>query len=168
MWGAAAPGLPNFHEVNEGVYRGAQPRAEGWNSLAKLGIRTVIDLRPEREHSCKAEQHAVESAGMHYISVPLNGFHAPSDAQISKVLALLDDSPGPVFLHCRRGADRTGTVMACYRIRHDGWGNLRALREAVSYGMSWTEFGMHRYVLDYHSAGASIAPPAPRRRNPPR
>jgi tyrosine-protein phosphatase SIW14 len=61
-------------------------------------------------------------------------------------------------VHCRRGADRTGTVIACYRITHDGWSNRKALQEATSYGMSWIEFGMQRYVLAFQ-------PPA---RRPPR
>ena len=158
--GAPAPGVPNFHQVNERIYRGAQPNGEGWDSLAKLGVKTVIDLRPESEHSCKAEKGAVEAVGMHYVNLPLSGVHAPSDKQISKALSLVDDSASPVFMHCRRGADRTGTVIACYRITHDGWTNRRALHEAVSYGMSWIEFGMQRYVLAFHAAGAANAPPA--------
>jgi uncharacterized protein (TIGR01244 family) len=158
---AAAPGVLNFHQVNDRIYRGAQPDVEGFDSLAKLGVKTVIDLRPENEHSCKAERRAVEAAGMHYINVPFNGVHAPSDKNISKVLGLLDDSASPIFVHCRRGADRTGTVLACYRITHDGWDNRRALREAVSLGMSWMEFGMQRYVLAFRAAGAANAPPAP-------
>jgi uncharacterized protein (TIGR01244 family) len=150
--GAAPAGIPNFHQVDEHVYRGAQPTGEGWGSLARLGIKTVIDLRPPREHSCQAEQREVEAAGMRYVNVPLNGIHAPSDVNVSRVLALLDDSISPVFVHCRRGADRTGTVVACYRIAHDGWDNKRALREAMSYGMSWIEFGMQRYVLAFHTS----------------
>jgi hypothetical protein len=51
-------------------------------------------------------------------------------------------------------------VIACYRITHDGWNNRRALREAASYGMSWFEFGMQRYVLGFRAAGAANAPPA--------
>jgi len=74
--GAAAPGVPNFHQVNERIYRGAQPKGEGWDCLAKLGVKTVVDLRRESEHSCKAEQRAVEAAGMHYVNVPLSGAHA--------------------------------------------------------------------------------------------
>src|ERR1039458_7808574 len=58
------------------------------------------------------------------------------------------------------GDDRAGAVIACYRITHDGWTNRRALHEAVSYGMSWIEFGMQRYVLAFHAAGAANAPPA--------
>jgi tyrosine-protein phosphatase SIW14 len=158
--GAAAPGVPNFHQVSARIYRGAQPQDQGWNSLAKLGVKTVIDLRPESEHSTKAEKQAVEAAGMHYVNVPLSGVHAPPDKAMSKVLGLLDDSASPVFVHCRRGADRTGTVIACYRITHDGWSNRRALQEATSYGMSWIEFGMQRFVLAFHPASAPPAPPA--------
>ncbi|MGC9946522.1 MAG: tyrosine-protein phosphatase [Bryobacteraceae bacterium] len=164
---AAAPGVPNFHQVTGRIYRGAQPTAEGLHSLAKLGVKTVIDLRPEGEHSCKAERRAVEAAGMHYVNAPLSGAHAPSDQKISHVLALLDDSASPIFLHCRRGADRTGTVIACYRITHDGWGNRRALQEATSLGMSWFEFGMQRYVLAFRAAGAANAPPPPPQPPPP-
>jgi uncharacterized protein (TIGR01244 family) len=169
VWAAdtTAPGVPKFHRVNERIYRGAQPDGEGWDSLAKLGVKTVIDLRPPSEHSCKAEEQAVQAAGMHYVNVPLSGVHAPSNKQISKVLGLLDDSASPVFMHCRRGADRTGTVIACYRITHDGWNNRRALQEATSYGMSWIEFGMQRYVLTFHAAGAANAPPAPPTPPPP-
>jgi tyrosine-protein phosphatase SIW14 len=159
--GVSAQGVANFHQVSDRIYRGAQPSAGGWDSLAHLGIKTVIDLRQENEHSSKTEAHAVEAAGMHYVNVPLNGGHAPTNQQISKVLNLVDDSAGPVFVHCRRGADRTGTVIACYRITHDGWTNKRALREAAGYGMSWMEFGMQHYVLAFRAAGAANAPPAP-------
>jgi tyrosine-protein phosphatase SIW14 len=168
-WAAkgAAPGIPNFHQVNERIYRGAQPRGAGWDSLAKLGIKTVIDLRPDSEHSSNTEKLAVEAAGMHYVNLPLSELRAPSDKQVSKALALMEDSASPVFVHCRRGADRTGTLIACYRIAHDGWTNRRALKEAESYGMSWLEFGMQRYVLAFHPAAAS-PPPLPAPPLPPR
>jgi protein tyrosine/serine phosphatase len=82
---------------------------------------------------------------------------APSPQNVAKVLALFNDaSAGPVFVHCRRGADRTGTVIACYRISHDGWENHKALQEAKSDGMSWTEIAMKHYVLGFHTP-ASIA-----------
>lgn len=146
----AAPGVPNFHRVNGSIYRGGQPTAQGWTSLERLGVKTVIDLRREGEHSTKAEQQAVEAAGMHYVNVPMKGIVAPTDETILKVLALLQSSSGgPVFVHCRRGVDRTGTVIACYRIAHDGWKNQKALDEAKSYGMHWFEIGLKRYVLTF-------------------
>jgi len=148
---ATAPGVPNFHQVDNHIYRGGQPNDNGWQSLSKLGVKTVIDLRHD-SRTANAEKHAVESAGMRYISVPMNGILAPPDEQIHKVLSLLDAAAdGLVFVHCRRGADRTGTVIACYRMTHDHWRNQKALDEAKSLGMSWTEVGMKRYILNFHA-----------------
>ncbi len=158
---AAAMDIPRFHQVNDRVYRGGQPSDKDWAGLAKLGIKTVVDLRPSSEHSTVAEQRAVEAAGMHYINVPMHGVEAPSDENVAKVLALFNsDSDGPVFVHCRRGADRTGTVIACYRISHDHWQNPKALQEARSMGMSWVEIGMQRYVLEFVGARLMATAPA--------
>jgi hypothetical protein len=49
---AAQPvGVPNFHQVSERIYRGAQPTTEGFQELAKMGIKTVVDLRREPSSS---------------------------------------------------------------------------------------------------------------------
>jgi tyrosine-protein phosphatase SIW14 len=145
-------GVSNFHQINDHVYRGAQPTDLGFQNLAKLGVKTIIDLREPGDRSA-AERKMVEAAGMRYVTIPFQGMSAPSPANVAKVLALFDDaSDGPVFVHCRRGADRTGTVIACYRISHDGWDNRQALREAKGFGMSWTEIAMQHYVLGYHAA----------------
>ena len=147
--GSDTPAIPNFHQVDAHLFRGAQPAANDFQALARMGIKTVLDLR-EESHA-PAEAKLVEAAGMRYISLPMSGLIAPSDDQIARALAILDDSTsGPVFVHCRRGADRTGTVIACYRIAHDGWQNRQALDEASTFGMSWAEQSMRSYVLHYH------------------
>jgi tyrosine-protein phosphatase SIW14 len=143
-------GVPNFHEINDHLYRGAQPSKDGFQNLAKLGVKTVIDLREPSSRST-AEQKEVEAAGMRYVAIPFHGMSAPSAENVAKVLALFDNATaGPVFVHCRQGMDRTGTVVACYRIAHDGWDNRKALREAKGFGMHWTEIAMQHYVLGYH------------------
>jgi len=152
-----APGVPNFHQVNEHVYRGGQPAGAGWNSLATLGIKVVVDLRPESEHPVQAEARAVQAAGMRYVNVPMRGMGAPMAEGVLKVLALLESDAGSVFVHCKRGCDRTGTVIACYRILHDHWENQKALKEARSLGMYPIERGMMHYILNFNPA---IAPPA--------
>jgi tyrosine-protein phosphatase SIW14 len=147
------PGVPNFHQVDEHVYRGAQPRGQGFASLAKIGIHTVIDLRGE-----SSEENAVQSAGMRYVRLPWREFRAPTDPQIEALLALLDDSSEwPVFVHCRRGADRTGTAIACYRIAHDHWSNQQALAEAKTFGMSSLEVAMQRYILHFGAPAPETA-----------
>jgi len=150
------PGVGNFHQVNDHVYRGAQPSPQGFESLAKLGVKTVIDLRGGTGRS-NGEKKVVEAAGMRYINIPLDGLKAPSDAEVAKLLTMFDDSKtGPVFIHCRRGADRTGTICACYRISHDHWENDKALSEAKQFGMSWTERAMQWYVMHFGAAAASL------------
>ena len=148
-----ASGIPNFHKVNDHVYRGGQPTGEGWKSLANLGVKTVIDLRREGEdgeHSIEGEARAVRAAGMSYVGIPMKGAPAgPTDDQIAKILDVLD-SGGPVFVHCKKGKDRTGTAIACYRIAHEGWDNKKALDEAKTHGIHWYEIGMKAYVQSFN------------------
>lgn len=150
------PGVHNFHQVNEHVYRGAQPTDEGFAGLAKIGVRTIVDLRGE-----KSEGRVVEQNGMHYVRMRWSGFKAPAESQIAAVLALLNDkSDWPVFVHCKRGADRTGTAIACYRVEHDHWTNEQALAEAKSYGMSSMEVAMQHFIMHF-SAPALASVPTP-------
>lgn len=163
--GAENENLPNFQKTDDHVYRGGQPSDEGFHQLAQLGIKTVIDLRDIGEHSQAEEQRIVTSLGMRYVSIPMKGLSTPKDDQVTEALGLLNDTTsGPVFVHCRRGADRTGTVIAVYRIGQDGWENKKALGEAKSYGMSLFERAMQHYVLNYKPAvvvaGAASAPAA--------
>jgi protein tyrosine/serine phosphatase len=155
---AQPAGLPNFHKVDDHVYRGAQPTPEGFNSLSKLGIKTVLDLRGP-EHSEAAEKKIVEADGMRYVGIPMRGMTTPTDKQISDALKLLNDpASGSVFVHCRRGADRTGVVIACYRISHDHWDTARAQDEANNFGMGFFEVAIRRYVARYNRKPAGEIP----------
>ncbi len=160
--GAALPdlrGVHNFHQVNDHIYRGAQPTDPGFAELAKLGVKTIVDLREAGQRSA-SEQKTVEAAGMHYLSFPMAGYSVPTVDVMTKLLALFEDAKaGPVFVHCRRGADRTGTVLAVYRMVHDHWENAKALAEAKAFGMSWTERAMQSYITHYKVAEPT-APPA--------
>ncbi len=138
-------------KVNDHVYRGAQPTEEGFQNLAKLGIKTVIDLQQTGDKRATEEAKWVKAAGMQYVSIPMDGMATPKDADIAKALALLEDATtGPVFVHCHKGADRTGGVIACYRIEHDHWTNKRALAEAKEMGTTWIHYRIHNYIKSFH------------------
>lgn len=156
-------GIDNFHQVDAHVYRGGQPTNEGFHYLAGLGVKTVIDLR-EADGRAAAEERSVTSAGMKYVNVPMTGLTPPTEAETAKILAILEDSgAGPVFVHCKRGADRTGAVIASYRISHDGWDNSRALKEAMSHHMSFFQFPRQNYIRTFQprTVNARNSAPAP-------
>ena len=103
-----ANGLPNFKIVNDHILRGGQPSDDGFKKLAERGVKTIVDLRGLDEHSIPHEKQVVEADGMNFVSVPMKGLSAPTEEQISKALSILENSDSwPVFIHCRRGADRT-------------------------------------------------------------
>jgi protein tyrosine/serine phosphatase len=134
--------------VNEFLFRGAQPSPLGLQELGALGIKRVIDLR-EPGSATTFEEEQLKKLGIKYVNIPFPELSAPSDDQIQAVLKLLTSGDVPTFIHCRRGKDRTGTVVACYRMQHDRWNKQRALREARSYGMSSFERGMQHYILHF-------------------
>jgi protein tyrosine/serine phosphatase len=138
-------GINNFGKVDERVYRGALPDAAGIRNLGRLGVKTIVDLRL-RDEGWRGEAEAARSNGIAYTNVPLSGLHAPTDDQVTKVLALIERLTAPIFIHCEHGCDRTGTIIACYRLRHDGWTAKTAQREADLYGMSKLERGMRKYI----------------------
>jgi two-component system copper resistance phosphate regulon response regulator CusR len=74
----------------------------------------------------------------------------PDDAGVRRVLEIIDaPESGRVFVHCRDGVDRTGTVTAIYRITREGWTLRNALTEAERRGMRRIHFWMRDYVEDY-------------------
>jgi tyrosine-protein phosphatase SIW14 len=149
------PHIRNFDRVNDHVYRSGEPSTVGLQELGAIGIKRVIDLR-EKSGATAFEKETLEKLGIKYTNVPFAGFSAPTDQQIQSVLKLLTDNASPVLVHCRRGKDRTGTVIACYRIQHDGWDNRRALAEAKEHGMSRLERGMQEYVLHFTPVSLSV------------
>jgi tyrosine-protein phosphatase SIW14 len=165
---AAAPmqlnGMHRFYRVNDHLYRSGQPTLEGLQGLTKLGIKTVIDLRAANPHSLEAQTLGI--LGIRYVNIPMPTLAAPSMESVKQTMALLtDQSAWPILLHCERGADRTGTVIACFRISQEGWSNQRALEEASQLGMLPFQKAKKQFILDWHppsivSAVATSASPA--------
>ena len=142
--------LPNFHQVNPQLYRGGQPKQGGLQKLSSLGIKTIINLRDDDEHE-QAEEAEARAAGFQYFNIPMARLGRPSDKTIEDVLALLNKSENqPVFVHCKLGSDRTGTVIAIYRMEHDGWTSEQAKAEAKHYGMNIWQMEMKDYISDYY------------------
>ncbi len=150
-----APHVRNFDRVDDRVFRSGEPSVIGLSEIGAAGIKTVLDLR-ESSGATQFEKEQVEKLHMKYINVPFGQFSAPTQAQMEQVLRLLLTENGPILVHCRRGKDRTGTVVACYRIQHDGWNNERAFQEAKQHGLSIAERGMRAYILHFSPLSLSV------------
>jgi uncharacterized protein (TIGR01244 family) len=142
--------LPNFHQVNENLYRGAQPQSGGLKKLSELGIKTIINLRGASEETQKQQAEA-EASGMRYFSIPLSSIGRPKDHEVERALAIIDARENwPVFVHCKRGADRTGVIIAAYRISHEQWTAEQATTEAKRLGLASIQFRKKGYISDYY------------------
>jgi protein tyrosine phosphatase (PTP) superfamily phosphohydrolase (DUF442 family) len=125
-------GVSNAGEVTPNLYRGAQPTAQGFEALEKVGINIVVDLRGSRE----GERELVNKLGMQYVPIP---WHCPfpRDDAFASFLTLLRQNPGKkVFVHCRLGDDRAGMTIAAYRMAEQGWTAQEAMKEMEAYGFS--------------------------------
>jgi len=155
------PELPNFHQVDPHLFRGGQPAVGGVSRLKSLGIRTIVNLRYEPD-LVKAEQAEATAAGIAYYNIPMRGLNRPTDGQVTRILGLIDDpANGPVFVHCKAGSDRTGAIVACYRIARAAWTAERAIREAFDYGMMRAEYAKRSFVRAFYArlrkAGAATS-----------
>ena len=127
--------LPHFVQVDDGLYRGAQPSSDGVRQLARLGIKTIVSLRrPSRV--MKTERALAEELGIQWVNIPIFAWWRPSEAQIRQFLTIVTDpQQRPVFVHCRFGRNRTGVMVAVYRITQQGWLPARAYTEGRRLGL---------------------------------
>ena len=132
------PGVPSAAQVNEHLYRGAQPRSPGVRALKAIGVNTIVDLRDEEKTKIAWEQHTTEGLGMRFLNIPVNGWAPPSDQQVALFLAIFRENPeAKVFVHCHFGDDRTGVFVAAYRMAFEKVSSREALREMNQFGFNW-------------------------------
>jgi len=165
----ASPDLPNLHRVNSNLYRSAQPSREGFGRLdthvslasGDPPVRTVVSLRTSRDDAALV----AESSALRLEEISFKTWH-PEDEDVVKFLRIAT-TPAlqPVLVHCRHGSDRTGTMVAIYRIVIEGWTKSQATDEMIHGG-----FGFHplwqnlvRYIeaLDIDAIRAQVAAQGP-------
>lgn len=162
----AAVGIDNFGRVGPNYYRGAQPQGDDYADLAKLGIRTVINLTSD--DAAADEKAMAQKAGMAYFQIPMTTRRAPTSAELTEFLKIVDDPANqPVYVHCVGGRHRTGVMTAVYRIAQEGWTADRAFKEMKQYkfGADFLHPEFKRFVYGYRpdtlhaDAASAIAAP---------
>ena len=127
-------GVPNLYRVSGELYRGDQPSPQGMQNLKNLGLKTILNLR-----SFHSDRDEIGDPGLAYEHISMKAWHPEEEDVVRFLKIVTDPKRAPVLVHCQRGADRTGTMIAVYRIAVQGWSQAEAIRETTEGG-----FGFHR------------------------
>lgn len=120
-------------------------------------IKTIVSLRAFHDET----ELVAPFSALRLERIPLNTWR-PKDEDVIRFLRIAT-TPAlqPVLVHCKHGADRTGTMVAIYRIAYEGWSKTQAMAEMTGGG-----FGFHpvwknllRYIenLDVDTIKAEVA-----------
>jgi len=142
--------IPNFAVVDSAkhIYRGGQPTTvQQWDYLASLGVRNDIKLDNDSEGMDEEELRVSDRFDEDNLFIGLieQMFGVPGE--------YLDQIVGDIrpntFIHCEHGQDRTGLVVACYRVRVQHWTKAAAEKEMLAHGFHKSLVGLWRTWEDF-------------------
>ncbi len=152
-----------FHPKNLGVvvpdrvWRSGQihPRlVEG--VLREHEIELILDLTYDQPHDPEAMGEAAVARDLGIRKVDLvtlegDGTGNPLDYVVAlQELVRARDEDRRVLIHCAGGSERTGGIVACYRMLFQGWDGARAYEEYLSYRHKPPETDvLERYVAEH-------------------
>jgi tyrosine-protein phosphatase SIW14 len=152
--GATAQKLPlagvnNAARVGDVLIRGAQPTRQGFAALKEAGVTTIVNLR-QSGRGVQWERRVARSFGFQFVHIPVRGWTPPSDAQVARFLKLFLDPNQRVFVHCYYGDDRTGVMVATYRMAQQHWAAEDAIKEMYSFGFHYYLYpSMESYARNF-------------------
>lgn len=166
---AAGPALPNLYRVNAALYRSALLSRAGFELLESRvslvpgdpPINTVVSLRAFNDDRSLVEADST----LRLEQISFKTWHAENEDVVKFLRIVTTPALQPVLVHCRHGSDRTGAMVAVYRVVVEGWTKAQAKDEMIHGG-----FGFHplwqnllRYIdaLDVEALRAEVAAQGP-------
>jgi len=153
----------NLYKIEDGFYRGAQPSIAGFRELAALGVHTVLDL------AGGSDDRYVADGSVKLLHVPMSAWGLHDDLVLKALQIMTAPENRPLMIHCQHGADRTGALVALYRVVVQGWTKEQAIREMNEGGYHHNGLfkNLDRYVQRANvddlrkQLGVVIVPPPP-------
>jgi protein tyrosine/serine phosphatase len=126
-------GFKRFYQLNTDVYRSEQPSKKEMQFLESYGIKTILNFRRKRDNIKKAKGTSLKLERLPLKAKTLN------EDDVFNALKLIKDAEKPILVHCWHGSDRTGAIMAAYRMVFENWTKEKAIAEFTE-----PHFGYHK------------------------
>jgi protein tyrosine/serine phosphatase len=111
----------NRHQLSPVVWRSSQPTPHEIRMLARRGLKTIINLRGDRDcGSYRLERATCQRKGLKLIDFSVRSREAPSKETLHAAKELFASIEYPTLIHCKSGADRAGLMSTLYMIFHEG------------------------------------------------
>jgi uncharacterized protein (TIGR01244 family) len=121
--------MPVLLTPRPGLCSCGQPGPGAWQPLARAGVHTVVNLRPDDELPDRDEADEVRAAGLTYVHIPIRGAEDLSREAAYTLQQVLLNSPVAVLVHCS-SANRAGALIAL----GDAWFGSRNVENALALG----------------------------------
>lgn len=151
----------NFAEIAPGIYRSNHPNHERFEAYAKLGVKTVLNLRGAGNIAhYNFEVESCEKLGLKLIDLPMSARSAPRRQLLLEIMDVLERLDAPTLMHCKSGADRTGLVSVIYLLHILGK-PIDEAREMLSLRfihLNFTKTGILDYLVDVYARRSAQSP----------
>lgn len=122
----------NLYAISDSVYRSEQPSRKAFKELEEYGFKTVINFRRLWNDNRKARD-----TDLNLVHLPMRTAKL-TEAEVIEALKAVNNAQKPILLHCWHGSDRTGVIVAAYRMVFENWTKEDAISE-----FRHTDFGYH-------------------------
>ncbi len=134
-------GLNNLYKIDEGVFRSEQPDKSDFARLEKFGITEVLNLR-----LLHSDEDEAKNTNLTLYRVPMRAGNIKEN-DVIQALKIIKNRKGNMLVHCKHGSDRTGIIIAMYRIVFQNYTKEQAITEMIGGG-----FGFHliyQNIIEY-------------------
>ncbi|MFO0909699.1 MAG: hypothetical protein U0794_15360 [Isosphaeraceae bacterium] len=115
------PGIENLHRLTPQLLSGGQPEGDAaFDALQRLGVKTIVTVDGAQPDVAAARRH-----GLRYVHLPIGYDGIPAD-QALRLVKVMNDLPGPIYVHCHHGKHRGPAAAAVCAIAREHWSREQA------------------------------------------